>query len=109
MFEDLYDAISRVWSWRWPVANGEITEVLLERVRHRTDNHSTVRLAVAFEFSIGDDGPYTGESFWRPLFPTTRRMQRAKGKFHRHQQVLVRYRPDDPSVNRLDHRVWQDL
>jgi hypothetical protein len=25
MFEDLYDAISFVWSWRWPTVNGRVT------------------------------------------------------------------------------------
>jgi hypothetical protein len=109
MFEDLYDAISRLWSWRWPVAEGEITEVLLERIRHRSSNRDTIRLAIAFEFSVGDDGPYTGESFWRPLFPTTKRMQRAKGRFHRRQRVAVRYRSGNPSVNMLDGQVWRGI
>jgi len=110
MFEDLYDAISRVWSWRWPLADGEVTEVILERIRHRTaNNRDTIRFAIAYEFSVGNDGPYTGESFWHPLFPSMKRMQKAKGKFHKHQRVLVRYRSDDPSINTLDGRVWQDL
>lgn len=91
------------------MADGEITDVILERIRYRTSNRDTIRLAIAYEFSVGSDGPYTGESFWRPLFPFTKRMQKAKGKFHRRQRVLVRYRPDDPSVNKLDRRVWQDL
>jgi hypothetical protein len=109
MFEDLYDAISMFWSWRWPVAEGQITEVILERLRHRGSKDETSRLAIAYEFSVRDDGPYTGESFWRPLFPTMKRMHRARGEFHRHQQVLVRYRPDDPSVNKLDNSVWREL
>lgn len=109
MFEDLYDAVSRVWSWRWPLSEGKITEVLLERVRHRNSNNDTIRLAIAYEFAVGSDGPYTGESFWRPLFPSMKRIQNAKGKFHRHQRVTVRYRSDDPSVNKLDSRLWQSL
>ncbi len=110
MFEDLYDAVSRAWSWRWPLAEGEVTEVILERIRHRGNSNSdTVRLAIAYEFSVGSNGPYTGESFWRPLFPSMKRMQNAKRKFHRHQRVTVRYRSDDPSVNTMDGRIWQDL
>lgn len=105
MFEELYDAVLRLWSWRWPVADGEITEVLVERVRHRASRNDTTPLAMAYEFSVGSDGPYAGESFWRPLFPLGKRMPKAKGKFHRHQRVLVRHRPDDPSVNQLDRRV----
>ena len=103
MFEDLYDAISRLWSDKWPIADGEVSEVILD------NNSDTIRLAIAYEFSVGSDGPYTGESFWRPLFPSMKRMQNAKRKFHRRQRVTVRYRSDDPSVNRLDGRVWQDL
>jgi len=109
MFEDLYDAVSMLWSWRWPIAEGEVTEVLLERFRSKINNKDRVRLAVAYEFSVGADGPYTGESFWQPVFPFTKRMQSAKGKFHRHQRVPVRYRSDDPSVNKLDRRAWRDL
>jgi hypothetical protein len=110
MFEDLYDAVSRVWSWRWPIAEGQVTEVMLERIRHRGNSNSdTIRLAIVYEFSLGGDGPYTGESFWRPLFPSMKRMQNAKSKFHRHQRVTVRYRSDDPSVNTLDSRIWLDL
>ncbi len=63
MFNDLYDAISLLWSWRWPVAEGEVTAVDIERMRHDR-NSDTARLAVAYEFSVGDDGPYTGECFW---------------------------------------------
>lgn len=109
MFESLYDAISTLWCWRWPIAEGEVTEVILERIRYRTSNSDTIRLAIAYEFSVSSDGPYTGESFWRPVFPSMKRLQHAKGKFRRHQQVLVRYRSDDPSVNTLDRRMWQDL
>jgi hypothetical protein len=48
MFEDLYDAISLVWSWRWPVAEGEVTAVDTERMR-QDRNSDTARLAVAYE------------------------------------------------------------
>ena len=67
MFEDLYDALSYLWSWNWPTAQGQITEVLIERVRH-TRGGETVRLSVTYQFSVGTDGPFTGESFWAPAF-----------------------------------------
>jgi hypothetical protein len=53
MFNDLYDAISRLWSWRWPLAEGEVTAVDIERMRHDR-NSETARIAVAYEFSVGE-------------------------------------------------------
>lgn len=50
MFGDLYDALSFLWSWRWPVAQGDITAVDVERVQRGRD--TTYRLAVAYEFSL---------------------------------------------------------
>ena len=110
VFEDLYDKISTLWSWRWPEAMGEVTAVDVERVRH-SEGGDTLKLAVAYKFSIGPDGPYTGESFWQPFLSLTseKRIHGAHRKIHIHQQVLVRYRADDPSVSKLDKRVWRDL
>jgi hypothetical protein len=108
MFEDLYDAISILWSWKWPQACGEITEVDIERI-HRSRDTNTFRLAVAYRFDVNGDGPYTGESFWTPAFSQEKRTRQGARKLHRHQQVLIRYRPDDPSINRLDRSVWRDL
>ena len=105
MFNDLFDALSYLWSWRWPVADGEVTAIDIERIGE--GRNKTFRLAVAYEFSLGADGPYTGESFWQPAFFAKRRVQNAARRFHRRQQVAVKYRPDDPSINRLDHSVWQ--
>jgi hypothetical protein len=102
MFNDLYDAISFLWSWRWPVAEGEVTEVISERVGRNRDQ---ARLAVAYEFSVSTDGPYTGECFWTPAFFQVRRVASARKKIRRFAGVRVRYRPDDPSVNRLDGGV----
>jgi hypothetical protein len=68
VFEDLYDKISTLWSWRWPETIGEVTAVDVERVQD-PEGGATLRLAVAYKFSIGDDGPYTGESFWQPFLP----------------------------------------
>jgi hypothetical protein len=59
MFEDLYDAISMIWSWRWPASGGRVTAVDVERIRH-SRGRDTLRLAIAYEFSLGDDGPYPG-------------------------------------------------
>lgn len=110
MFENLYDKISTLWSWRWPETVGEVTAVDVERV-HDPEGGETLRLAVAYKFSIGDDGPYTGESFWQPLFPqfSKKRVLAARHNVLVHQQVLVRYRADDPSVSKLDRCVWQNL
>jgi hypothetical protein len=104
MFEDLYDLISRLWSFRWPCAYGVVTEVFGEHAEHRNGNQSA-RLAVAYEFSIGDDGPYTGECFWTPAFGSIPRVAKARRKVHNRQRVQVRYRRDDPSVNTLDGAV----
>ncbi|MFB3815330.1 MAG: DUF3592 domain-containing protein [Terriglobales bacterium] len=108
MFDDLFDAVSCLWSWRWPEAVGQIPEVEVERIQHNQGG-DTCRLAVAYKFSLGADGPYTGESFWTPAFFVNRRVIAARYKFHIGQPVVVRYRPDDPSVNKLDRRMWQNL
>jgi hypothetical protein len=65
MFEDLYDALSFLGSWRWPTAKGQVTEVDVERLSHQR-GPDTLRLSIAYKFSLGNDGPYTGESFWEP-------------------------------------------
>ena len=108
MFEDLYDAVSYLWSWNWPTVEGRITEVLVERMRHAR-NPDTFRLSVTYEFSVGIDGPYTSESFWAPAFCRNRRVAAARHKIHTRQHVQVRYRRDDPSINRLSRSVWRSL
>jgi hypothetical protein len=110
MFEDLYDSLSLLWSWRWPSVEGKITAVDVERIQHYRQGER-LRLAIAYKFSIGDDGPYTGESFWEPSFSfrAKERVVAARHKMRTHGHVLVRYRADDPSVNRLDSANWQDL
>ena len=108
MFGDLFDAVSMLWSWSWPTANGEATVVEVERVRLGR-NVDTLRLCVAYKFTVGNDGPYTGESFWAPIFFGKRRVIAARQKVHSRQRVLVRYRTDNPSVNRLDSSVWREL
>ena len=106
MFEDLYDAISMYWSARWPSIEAEVTAVDVERIERRRGE--TLRLAVAYKFSIGEDGPYTGVTFWEPS-NGSERVPAAKNQFELGQAVLVRYRRDDPSVNTLDRSVWADL
>jgi hypothetical protein len=108
MFEDLYDKISLLWSWRWPETIGDITAVDIERIKDSQGN-VTLQLAIAYKFSIGDDGPYTGESFWQPAFCSKKRVMAARRCIRIHQQVPIRYRPDDPSVNRLNGNTWQSL
>lgn len=104
MFDDLYDSISLLWSWRWPVVDGKVTAVDIERIKHSRGG-DTARLAVAYEFSVGDDGPYTGECFWVPAFCSIKRVAAARRKVHVRAPLTVRYRPDDPSVNTLDGGV----
>lgn len=104
----LYDAFSFLGSWRWPLAPGEVTEAEIETI---TDSrgHVQQRLAVAYKFSIGADGPYTGESFWSPAFFSNRSLASARRSIRHGKRVLIRYRTDDPSVNRLDASVWRSL
>ncbi len=108
MFEDLYDAVSVIFSPWWPTAKGEITAIDILRIHHSRSS-DTLRLAVAYKFSLGDDGPYTGESFWQPAFFVNKRVAAARHKLHVRQTVTVRYRSDDPSINRLDRQMWNDL
>lgn len=102
MFDDLYDLVSRLWCWSWPCADGKVTEVLGECFGRNRDH---ARLSVTYEFWVSDDGPYTGECFWTPVFFEIRRVAAARKKVHRNQKVRVRYRPDDPGVNALDGGV----
>jgi hypothetical protein len=111
MFEALYDELSRLWSWRWPIAQGEIISVQIERVRHGNSSSDTLRLSVVYSFSVGYDGPYGGESFWSPAFSigAIKRLRQAKRKLRVGLPVPVRYPPDDPSLNRLDRSAWEEL
>src|SRR5579884_1244003 len=97
MFEDLYDEMSLLFSWRWPIAEGQITAVDVERNSHR----EIKQVAVAYKFSIGEDGPYVGETFWKPVFNQKENAIRAKRLLRPGHAVQVHYRPDDPTVNTL--------
>ena len=99
MFKYLYDALSYLWSWRWPTTEGAITAIDTEWIRN-----DRLRLAVVYQFSIGDDGPYCGEAFWVPLFwiGQAKTISKARRALRRGQRVEVRYRRDDPEVNTLN-------
>ena len=88
------------------MTEGEVTAVDVERIRH--GRSTTLRLAVSYKFSIDSDGPYTGESFWQPSIFAARRIQRALNQVRVHKRVKVRYRPDDPSISKLDSRAWHE-
>lgn len=106
MFSDLYDSISLLFSWRWPKAEGVITAVDLRSSRHSQRGTSDLRLVVLYEFSVGGDGPYTGETICSRWFGETDVMN-IGDKLAIGRRVTVRYRPGDPSVNKLDRSVWQ--
>jgi len=105
MLEELFDTISKVFCWRWPTSQGEVTAVDVESIV-RQGQGEVLRLAVAYKFSLGADGPYTGESFWEP---GSARVLTAKESIKIGEAVTVRYRPGKPSVNTLDRRVWREL
>lgn len=106
MLEDLYNAATFLGSWRWPELKGDITAVDVERIKGNRGN-VRLRLAVAFKFSVNGDGPYTGESLWNPAFCVNRRVLEARRRVRVGQSVRVRYRTDDPSVNRIGD--WASL
>jgi hypothetical protein len=109
MFEDLYDSVRMLFSWWWPTADAEISEVTIERVGDPTDNR--LRLSVCYKFYVGDDGPYTGESFWQPKFTfrLVAQMRDARRTMRQKHRVPVRYRADDPSQNRLGREAWRGV
>ena len=94
MFKNLYDALSIFFSRWWHMARGKITAVDVEEVRSDEDSYS--RLAVAYKSSVGEDGPYTGESFWRPSLSLDEenRLASAKRQLDDRRAVVVRYSPD---------------
>jgi hypothetical protein len=107
VLEALYNAISKLFSWRWPTTEGEILQVDVETASRW--RYSTLQLAVAYKFSVGDDGPYTGEYSWQPGDMANDQVVAAKERLQVGQAVTVCYRPDDPSVSTLDSRAWKDL
>jgi hypothetical protein len=108
MFGELWDYISVVFSWRWPKAEGAITSVHTRTFRYCDRGGSDLRLVVTYAFSVGTDGPYTGETVSPALFGEIDEIDLDK-TLRIGQAVIVRYRQDDPSLNRLDRSVWQSL
>src|SRR4051812_43220543 len=103
MFESLFGELSKLGSWRWPVAEGKVTAVDLERI----NDGESWRLSIAYQFSVGEDGPYTGEGFWSPMFSynSAKKLRAARRRMRVGSSVQVRYRADDPSVNAMDSSV----
>ena len=102
MFNELYDSVSLVFYRCWPTANAAITRVCADPQRHG------FQLRVAYEFSVGDDGRYVGESacpFW---FGGTN-LANINDKFQVGRIISVRYRRSDPSLNRIDPVFWKDM
>ena len=109
MFEDLYDACTRLFSFTWPTANAEITDMEMENLGDH--NEPRFRMCVCYRFYVGDDGPYSGEDFWKPMwtYKQLQRLKRAKQNLLLKHTVPVRYRRDDPSLNRLDTDAWRGI
>jgi hypothetical protein len=105
MFGDLYDGLSLAWAWSWPTTAAEVTAVDVELAPGSTQNW---RLAVAYKFWVGTDGPYTGESFWKPAFFSYTRVIRARAKIRNHQMLAV-HRAHTPSINKLDREDWRNI
>ena len=107
MFEALYDSISMLLSWRWPTAEGEVTAANIKR--DNSGEGVTFDLEVAYKFLVAQDGPYVGLSVWTGALSDERRALAARETFPVGHSVIVRYRPDDPGVNKLDRSVWHGL
>jgi Protein of unknown function (DUF3592) len=99
MFSDLCDYISLLFYRRWPSVEGEITAVRILG--------GSGRLLVEYSFSL-EDRSYIGEGGC-PSWSVGTAAVNIHEKFPIGQSVTIRYRPDNPSVNKLDRSVWQDL
>ena len=102
MFEDLSDSFTKLFSWRWPTVEGVITAIGTEPAPR-----GELQLAISYEFSVGDDGPYTGEYYCGTRFVPT--VTASDGDSLIGKSVTVRYQPNNPSVNTLDPRQWRNL
>ena len=102
MFSDLYDSSSLLFSRSWPEAEGVITAGGV-----RAADRDGYYLVVEYKFSVGDDGPYTGESKC-PLAYVGDATQ-LNEKVHVGEPITIRYRRDNLSVNKLENRMWEDF
>ena len=87
---------------RWPTAEGCITAVSAYPYEHG------VQFAITYQFSVAEDGPYTGVCHSPTWFPGED-IRDVNTKFQVGQVVKIRFRPDDPSVNKLDASTWEEL
>ena len=101
MFSELFETISLVFSRRWPTAEGTITAVDLGYGKG-------LNITVVYEFSVGDDGPYTGETRSPSWFGGTDVLNISK-QLAVGNTIMIRYRVDNPSVSKLDPSIWKDL
>jgi hypothetical protein len=101
MFNLLYDRVSLMFSQRWPRKEGRITAVDIRTGRW-------AQIVIVYEFLVGNDGPYTGESGSPDWFNGTD-VIRIHERLPIGKTVTIRYRTDNPTVNRLDPSVWHEL
>jgi hypothetical protein len=106
MFSDLYDYVSLLFSWGWPKAEGEVTAVHIEYANYGFRGGSRLLVIVDYKFEIESQGLFTGETSSSPWFSPADGSE-IDGRLNVGQPVIVRYRRDDPTVNRLDHSVRQ--
>ena len=99
MFSDLRDWLSLLFYWRWPRVQGEITAARVKA--------GSRQLLLEYRFSLGG-GCYTGESGCPSWYAGSGALN-INEAFRIGQPVTVRYRRDNPSVNKLDRSVWEDL
>ena len=98
MFDVLRERLSLTLSRYWPTAEGKITRIYLDPTQGD--------FQVTYEFSLENDGPYTGQCYPPFWFGGTAVVNTESLVGN---TVLVRYRRSDPSVNTLDRGFWQDL
>lgn len=101
MFSDLYDKISLLFSRGWPKAEGVITAIGAKAVREG------YVLVVEYKFCVGDDGPYTGESECPIAYVGD--MTQLNETLRVGEATAIRYRRDNPSVNRVDWSMWESI
>ena len=82
----------------WPIAQGQITG--WNRIQRDKENF----VIVSYKFSVGDDGPYTGQESWQPSmkFRGQDLADNAERLLFDGRSIDVRYKPSDPSENTVD-------
>jgi len=105
MFDELAEGFSRLFSWRWPSCEGRIVAVDVQKGSGSRYGGGLV-LAIGYEFPATNKN-YSCEYFWEPASPAL--ALAAKEQLKIGQSVTVRYRLDDPNVNTLDRRIFDDL